>query len=114
MPMAFSTKARTLAGLQGQIASARIALLAYFTVAEWRRDRAACVARVWGLLGDGPMIVRSSCLREDGANKSSAGAFLSLPHVSKEHFENAVDRVSPHTATPSPTMKCWSNRCCKT
>jgi glutamine kinase len=93
MPMAFSTKARTLAGLQGQIASARIALIAYFTVAEWRRDRAACVTRVRGILGDGLMIVRSSCQREDGANKSNAGAFLSLPYVSREHFENAVDRV---------------------
>lgn len=93
MPMAFSTKARTLAGLQGQIASARIASIAYFTVAEWQRDRAACLTRVRRILGDGLLIVRSSCLREDGANKSSAGAFLSLPHVSKEHFENAVDRV---------------------
>ena len=93
MPIAFSTKARTLAGLQGQIASARIALLAYFTVAEWRCDRAACLARVRRILGDGLLIVRSSCQREDGANKSNAGAFLSLPNVSKEHFENAVDRV---------------------
>ena len=93
MPIAFSTKARTLAELQGQIASARIALLAYFTVAEWRHDRAACLARVRRILGDGLLIVRSSCQREDGANKSNAGAFLSLPNVSKEHFENAVDRV---------------------
>ena len=93
MPMAFSTKARTLAGLQGQIASARIASLASFTVAEWRHDRAACLARVRRILGDGLLIVRSSCQREDGAHKSNAGAFLSLPDVSKQHLENAVDRV---------------------
>ena len=77
MPLSFSTKAATLAELQGQIASARIASLAYFTVAEWRHDRAACLARVRRILGDGLLIVRSSCRREDGADKSNAGAFLS-------------------------------------
>jgi glutamine kinase len=93
MPLSFSTKARTLAGLQGRIASARIASLAYLTVAEWRHDRSVCLARVQRILGDGPLIVRSSCQREDGANKSNAGAFLSLPSVSGEHLDNAVDRV---------------------
>jgi hypothetical protein len=93
MPIAFSTKAHTLAGLQGQIASARIAPLAYFTVAEWRRDRAPCVAREQRIHGGGLLIVRSSCQREDRANKSNAGAFLSLLNVSEQHFENAVDQV---------------------
>src|SRR5277367_5536801 len=93
MPLSFSTKAGTLANLQGRIASARIASLAYFAVAEWRHDRAACLARVGRIHGDGLLIVRSSCRREDGADKSNAGAFLSLPNVSREHLENAVDRV---------------------
>ncbi|MGD0076262.1 MAG: hypothetical protein ABSD31_18285 [Candidatus Binataceae bacterium] len=44
MPTALSTNARMSAGLQEQIASAGIALPAYFTVAESRRDRSACLA----------------------------------------------------------------------
>jgi hypothetical protein len=36
MPMAFPTKARMLVELVWQIASARIAALAYFILAEWR------------------------------------------------------------------------------
>jgi phosphohistidine swiveling domain-containing protein len=93
MPLSFTTKARTLAELQGQIACASIALLVYFTVAEWRHDRAACLRRMRRVLGDGPLIVRSSCHREDVAGKSNAGAFLSLLNICMEHLENAVDRV---------------------
>jgi glutamine kinase len=93
MPIVFSTKARTLLELQGQVASARIASLAYFTAAEWRQDRTACLARVRRILGDGLLIVRSSCVSEDGPTKSNAGAFLSLPNVSKQQLGNAVDRV---------------------
>src|ERR1019366_3436383 len=62
-------------------------------VAEWRNDRAGCLRRVWHILGNGPLIVRSSCQREDGAGKSNAGAFLSLPNISTERLENAVERV---------------------
>jgi glutamine kinase len=93
MPMAFSTKARTLAALQGKVSSAGIALFEYFSVAEWRQDHAACLARVRRGLDDGPLIVRSSCQREDGAENSNAGAFLSMLSVSKEGLENAVDQV---------------------
>src|ERR1039457_7663124 len=92
MALPFSTKARTLATLQGRVACARIASLAYFTVAEWRHDRAACLRRTRPILGDGPLIVRSSCQREDVAGKSNAGAFLSLPNISEERLENAVER----------------------
>jgi len=89
----FSTKARTLAALEGQIASARVASLAYFTVAEWRRDRDACLALVQRVLGGQLLIARSSCEREDRAGNSNAGAFLSLPNVSTPHLEGAVERV---------------------
>jgi hypothetical protein len=50
--LSFSTKSRTLAELQGRIASARVAEFAHFTVAEWRHDRAGCVARVLRTFGD--------------------------------------------------------------
>jgi hypothetical protein len=93
MPITFSTKARTLAALQHHVAGASVAPLAYFTVDEWRQDRGACIARVHRTLGDTPLIVRSSCQSEDGAGRSKAGAFLSLPHVSEERLEAAIERV---------------------
>jgi glutamine kinase len=93
MPLLYSTKARTLAELQGRLASARIARIAYFTVDQWQRDRTACLTRVRRHLVNGPLIVRSSCLREDCASKSNAGAFLSLLNVPKQHLENAIERV---------------------
>ena len=93
MSPSFFDQSPYLGALQGQVASARIPLLAYLTVAEWQRDHAACLARVRSL-GDGLLIVRSGCQREDGANKSNAGAFLSLPNISREeNLEDGIDRV---------------------
>lgn len=93
MTLAFSTKAGTLARLQGQLHSARIAPLVSFTVADWQASRASCLALVQPALGDGPWIVRSSCQCEDGANRSNAGAFLSLPDVMTEGLEAAIEQV---------------------
>jgi glutamine kinase len=92
MLIAFSTKASTLAFLQGRLASARIAPLMFFTVADWRADRTDCLARVPSI-GDGPWIVRSSCQREDSSSKSNAGAFLSIPDVTSERLECAIEQV---------------------
>lgn len=91
--LAFSTKAGTLALLQGRLKSARITPLVHFAVADWRQDRRGCLAQVQPSLDDGPWIVRSSCQREDGANESNAGAFLSLPNVSADGLESAVEQV---------------------
>ncbi|OGT01759.1 MAG: phosphoenolpyruvate synthase [Gallionellales bacterium RIFCSPLOWO2_02_58_13] len=93
MALAFSTKAGTLALLHGKLQSARTAPLLRFTVGEWRQDRESCLTRVQPSLGDVPWIVRSSCQLEDGASKSNAGAFLTLPDVSAASLENAVERV---------------------
>ena len=93
LPIAFSTKAGTLALLQGQLGSALIAPLVFFTVANWRASRVACLARVLPTIGNGPWIVRSSRQREDGASKSNAGAFLSLPDVRTENLESAIEQV---------------------
>lgn len=93
MTPAFSTKAGTLAQLQGRVRSARIAPLVWFTVQDWRANRAACLARVAPAVGKGPWIVRSSCQREDGAGSSNAGAFLSLPDISVQGLEAAIDQV---------------------
>lgn len=93
MPVAFTTKAGTLAALQGLLKSARIAALRAFTVKDWRTDRSACMAGMAHSLGDGPWIVRSSCAREDGAESSNAGAFLSVPNVNASGLEAAVEQV---------------------
>lgn len=93
MALAFSTKAGTLALLQDRLTSARIAPLARFTVDDWRQHRGTCLARVPATLGTALWIVRSSCQREDGADKSNAGAFLTLPDVSAAGMEQAVEQV---------------------
>lgn len=93
MALAFSTKAGTLALLQGRLRSARIAPLVRFTVEEWHGDRGKCLARIPATLGAGPWIVRSSCGREDSAEASYAGAFLSLPNVLAGGLEGAVGEV---------------------
>jgi hypothetical protein len=93
MPLAFSTKAGTLARLQGQLRSACVAPLVFFTVSDWQANRIACLARVQPALGGGPWIVRSSCQREDGTNESNAGAFLSLQGVTIEGLEAAIEQV---------------------
>ena len=93
MALAFSTKAATLAALQGVLKTARIAPLRTFTVANWQADRSACLSGVAGSLGAGPWIVRSSCGREDGAMSSNAGAFLSIPNVDAHRLEPAVEQV---------------------
>ena len=89
----FSTKAGTLSLLQGRLRTARIQPVVSFTVAEWRQDRGDWLAQAQSSLGDGPVIVRSSCQREDVVGESNAGAFLSLPNVSADRLAYAVDQV---------------------
>lgn len=103
MPVAFSTKAGTLAALQGVLKSARIAPLRVFTVAEWLTDRSVCVAGIANDLGAGPWIVRSSCGREDGVTISNAGAFLSTPSVEAAGLEAAVAQVIDAYGEEHPT-----------
>jgi phosphohistidine swiveling domain-containing protein len=93
MQLKYSTKAGTLELLQGKLHSARIAPLVYFTVASWQADRAECLARAQNIFGEELCIVRSSCQREDGAHESNAGAFLSLPDISAEGLEAAIEQV---------------------
>ncbi len=93
MSLVFSTKAGTLAQLQGLIATARVAPLYYFSVADWLNSSSACLAQVELVLGAGPWIVRSSCLCEDGVKGSNAGKFLSLPDVTLENLESAINQV---------------------
>ena len=93
MPLVFSTKAGTLALLQGKLRAAQIKPLVVFTVAEWEADPAGCISKVKPGIGDGPWIVRSSCQREDGVAVSNAGAFLSLPDVFSDGLEKSIEHV---------------------
>ena len=93
MPLVLSTKAGTLALLQQRLRSARIAPLVFFTVRDWRTEPDACLEKVKNALGPGPWIVRSSCAREDSAEQSNAGAFLSLMDVAVEALGGAVEQV---------------------
>jgi len=93
MTLEFSTKAGTLAALTGVVMSARIAPVHFFTVAQWRADRAFCLQDIGKKLGSDPWVVRSSCGREDGNTASNAGAFLSVPNVKLADLETAVEQV---------------------
>lgn len=93
MGLGFSTKAGTLAALQGLLTSARIAPLQVFTVADLLANQQACLASAVERLGLGPWIVRSSCAREDGSITSNAGAFLSIAGVDATGLKAAIERV---------------------
>ncbi|MFW9079734.1 PEP-utilizing enzyme [Pseudomonas sp. P2757] len=93
MALHFSTKAGTLSRLQGRLASARIAPLLAFSVADWQADRPACIRDIQGRLSAAPWIVRSSCAREDSADASFAGAFLSLANVDDPGLTDAIEQV---------------------
>lgn len=93
MPLAFSTKAGTLAALKGVLKTARIAPLRVFSVATWQADRQTCLTGAVESVGLAPWIVRSSCGREDGAESSNAGVFLSIPNVNLDGLEAAVEQV---------------------
>jgi hypothetical protein len=93
MIITFSTKAGTLSRLRGRLHSARIADLVFFSLTDWLKDQANCLAKIRSCLGDGPYIVRSSCRREDDIKGSNAGAFLSLPVHAHEGLRTAIDQV---------------------
>ncbi len=100
---AFSTKARSLEALGDSLASARILPLVHFTYREWQEERGLCQLRTLQALGSHPLIVRSSCGREDGLHQSNAGAFLSLPNVLPAELAAAVDQVMASYGTPEPS-----------
>jgi len=102
MAFSFSTKARTLASLQGNLRNARLMPAKIIKVGDWRRDSAACVAAVSGDGFSEVLIVRSSCMREDSESQSNAGAFLSVPDVTIENLSDAVAQVIGSYGEPHP------------
>lgn len=89
----FTTKAGTLAALQGLLKSASLLEQVHFSVAEWTEDRGSVLARISDVFDDRTLVVRSSCKREDSEQASNAGAFLSLLDVQPENAADAIDQV---------------------
>ncbi len=96
-PFYFGTKAETLNWLANH-PELGIPPLYAFTVTQWKKD---CDSMTGSLLNfaktykAATMAVRSSCLREDSAQASGAGAFISVLDVpvQKEAISHAVERV---------------------
>ncbi|MBU3679712.1 MAG: phosphoenolpyruvate synthase [Candidatus Kapabacteria bacterium] len=93
MAIGFSTKAGTLQSLQGILSAAVIADVCCINVSQWNSGKHAVIDRVNSQFGSQRLIVRSSCLREDGAHASNAGAYLSVANVSEDQLPEAIDRV---------------------
>lgn len=101
MPV-LSTKAATLAALAGKLKSARIAPLYYFQVAAWQDDANSIVRAVEAAFGGQQLIVRSSCVNEDAATHSNAGAYLTLLDVVPARVAAAIEQVIASYAHGSP------------
>ncbi|NCY22976.1 hypothetical protein EBX31_13630, partial [bacterium] len=65
----------------------------FFSAKDWRKNPLADRKNISRSLGPGPWIVRSSCAQEDGAHRSNAGAFLSVPDVTEANFDAGVEKV---------------------
>ena len=96
----FSTKAETLAALEGRIDSARVLPQLRFSVDEWHEAKKRLSPIAARAAGGPPawlseaVIVRSSGLAEDSESQSLAGHFLSVANVRGEaEIETAIDAV---------------------
>ncbi|MBI2981590.1 MAG: hypothetical protein HYY44_04775 [Deltaproteobacteria bacterium] len=95
----WGTKGETLERLMPRLTTAKILPQVRFTVGEWRENRKILSEIASARWADGPLIVRSSALSEDGARMSQAGRFLSVLHVSggarpvEEALKEAIGRV---------------------
>jgi len=65
----------------------------FFSAKDWRKNPLADRKNISRSLGPGTWIVRSSCAQEDGAHRSNAGAFLSVPDVTEANFDAGVEKV---------------------
>jgi phosphohistidine swiveling domain-containing protein len=95
-PIAFGTKATTLERLSGRLRCAEVPKLAWFGVGRWQSERDAVLAELEHAFAPARVIVRSSAAREDAAQGSLAGHFISVPSVDsgdRAAFAEAIDRV---------------------
>jgi phosphohistidine swiveling domain-containing protein len=90
--LVFSTKAGSLALLDGHLHSACVLPQVTFSVAQWRESAEACLTEV-RVKGWASMAVRSSSSREDGEQSSAAGAFDSCLNVEADGLSAAIEQV---------------------
>ena len=90
-PRLFRSKADTL-GFLLQHSELCIPEFFAFTLYEWQRDPDSILHRA-ALFAPSPVAVRSSCLREDLAEYSGAGAFTSILHITPDHPNALADAV---------------------
>lgn len=80
-----STKAETLRHLAGRLSTAKVLPQVAVTYTDWQADAADAARTVHARFGtDTALIVRSSCMAEDSATVSLAGAFTSRTNVCGE------------------------------
>ncbi|MEH6696364.1 MAG: PEP-utilizing enzyme [Hyphomonas sp.] len=90
----WKSKAQTLHDLAPKIGHGRVLPLVFFEVSSWFRNSQDHLESIARRLGDGPLIVRSSALSEDGVLASNAGRYLSIANVEREEeLRNAVAHV---------------------
>lgn len=89
------TKAESLSRVSALLHTGRVLALLYFTVAEWRAKRDEIINVITGFMGyEQTLIIRSSTRREDSAQYSAAGQFLSIAGVTgSKALGRAIDSV---------------------
>ena len=93
MTISFSTKASTLASVAGNLKTASVAPLYYFTVDDWLKDADNCLSHINKFFADDTLVIRSSSRNEDTEATSNAGGFLSLLNVQFENVSRAIFEV---------------------
>jgi glutamine kinase len=94
-PLAFGTKAETLARVAPRLTTAVVPPRVAFTLARWRADRELVLAEAASL--GRRVVVRSSARGEDGPHASMAGAFVSVAGVDPtdgQALAAAIDAVA--------------------
>ncbi len=88
-----STKANTLLALQGLLTKSKIEKILVVTPRELSDSPQALYEKVLKTFGKGKIVVRSSCSREDGFEKSNAGFYESVLNVDVSDKEAVLKAV---------------------
>jgi glutamine kinase len=103
--LVFGTKAETLERLRSLVRASTVPDLLYFTLADWKRDRPALVARIQERFGRSRLAIRSSARNEDSVTQSLAGAFRSVLQIdaaSPEAIARGVEQVFESYRSTNP------------
>ena len=95
-PFAFGTKAESLVRIAPHLCKFSVPRPHYFSILQWRDDRAAVLADLARHFPVESVIVRSSAHGEDGAKDSMAGQFESIADVPADDpaaLEAAIEQV---------------------